>query len=570
MSDSQSKSFAELFEESLDKTKIRAGSIIQGTVETIDKDAGIVTVSCPFVKSDGVINIDQFRNNVGELEVTVGDTVDVALDTFEDGFGETQLSREKAKRAQSWGRLAKAYESGETITGVITGRVKGGFTVEIDKVRAFLPGSLVDVRPVRDPSYLEGKELEFKIIKVDRKRNNIVVSRRAVVEGETSAEREQLLENLQEGQEIKGVVKNLTDYGAFIDLGGIDGLLHITDMSWKRIKHPSELLTIGTEISVKVLKFDKDKNRVSLGLKQMGEDPWVSIQDRYPVGYKLHGKVTNLTDYGCFVELEEGVEGLVHVSEMDWTNKNVNPKKVVHLGQDIEVMVLEIDENKRRISLGIKQCQSNPWEAFAENHREGEKLKGVIKSITDFGVFIGLEGNIDGLVHLSDISWMTSGEQALRHYQKGQEIETIILAIDAERERISLGIKQLAADPLAGYLDEHPKNSLVTGKVKDVTNKRALIELTSSIDGVLSANEFSREKIDDLREHLNVDDEVEAMIIGIDGKNKAINLSIKAKDGAASDYHHKDSDDDKSQLKESVPGTTLGDLLKEKMEHKEK
>ncbi len=559
------KSFADLFAESLEQTKMKQGSIISGTVTNIDKNARLVIVSCPFVKSDGVIAIDQFYDENGEVEVQIGDEVDVALDEFEDGFGETILSRERAKRIVAWENLAKAHESNDTVTGIITGRVKGGFTVEINKVRAFLPGSLVDVRPVRDPSYLEGKALDFKIIKVDRKRNNIVVSRRAVVEAESSAERDALLENLMEGQEVKGIVKNLTDYGVFIDLGGIDGLLHITDMSWKRIKHPSEMLGIGDEILVKVLKFDKDKNRVSLGLKQLGDDPWRHIADRYPVGTKFTGKVTNLTDYGCFVELEEGVEGLVHVSEMDWTNKNINPKKVVHLEQEVAVMVLEIDPDKRRISLGIKQCQSNPWVSFSENHKEGEVLSGKIKSITDFGIFIGLDGDIDGLVHLSDISWTATGEQAIRDFKKGQDIEAAILGIDADRERISLGIKQLESDPFQDFLKTNPENSLIAAKVKEVSAKRAVLALTDSIDGYLPVSEFSRERVADLREMVNVDDEIEAMIMGVDSKGRGIALSIKAKDAPLGKQDGAESSSAGSAPEPISATTTLGDLLKEQM-----
>ncbi|HEY9030069.1 MAG TPA: 30S ribosomal protein S1, partial [Kangiella sp.] len=469
-----SENFAQLFEESLANVEMRPGAIITGVVVDIDNEVVVVNAG---LKSEGVIPRNQFLSDSGELEVSVGDEVQVALDAVEDGFGETRLSRERAKRFAAWGVLEAAHEANETVKGVITGKVKGGFTVDVQSIRAFLPGSLVDVRPVRDTTHLESIELEFKVIKLDQKRNNVVVSRRAVIESENSAEREELLENLEEGSELKGIVKNLTDYGAFVDLGGIDGLLHITDMAWKRIKHPSEVVQVGDEIDVKVLKFDRERNRVSLGIKQLGSDPWVDINDRYPEGARLQGRVTNLTDYGCFVEIEDGVEGLVHVSEMDWTNKNIHPSKVVNLGDEVEVMVLDIDEERRRISLGVKQCVPNPWNEFAATHNKGDKVKGSIKSITDFGIFIGLDGGIDGLVHLSDISWTVPGEEAVRDFKKGDEVEAVVLAVDAERERISLGIKQVDSDPLAEYLSEHPKGTVVKGKVKEVDAKGALIEL---------------------------------------------------------------------------------------------
>ena len=516
------ESFAELFEQSQAAiAKLKPGAIVSGTVVEVRADVVVINAG---LKSEGIVPIEQFRNEQGELEVAVGDTVKVALDSLENGFGETVLSREKAKRAMVWDELESSMEAGEIVTGRISGKVKGGFTVDIRDVRAFLPGSLVDVRPVRDPGYLEGKELEFKIIKLDRKRNNVVVSRRAVVESENSAEREQLLEKLQEGAIVTGVVKNLTDYGAFIDLGGVDGLLHITDMAWKRVRHPSEAVEIGQELQVKVLKYDQEKNRVSLGLKQLGEDPWANIARRYPTGTRLFGKVSNLTDYGCFVELEEGVEGLVHVSEMDWTNKNINPSKLVQLGDEVEVMVLDIDEERRRISLGMKQCRANPWDEFAATHNKGDKISGTIKSITDFGVFIGLDGNIDGLVHLSDISWNAPGEEAIRNYKKGDEIDTVILAIDPERERISLGIKQLEQDPFQNYLATHEKGDLVKGVVKEVDAKGAVITLADSVEGYLRASEISRDRIEDARTQLNVGDKIEAKFLGVDKKNMAITL----------------------------------------------
>ncbi|HXH04056.1 MAG TPA: 30S ribosomal protein S1 [Candidatus Competibacteraceae bacterium] len=551
------ESFAELFEQSLANKQMQPGAIVIGKVVEIRPDAVVVNAG---LKSEGLIPLDQFKNEDGVLEVKVGDEVEVALDALEDGFGETRLSREKAKRARVWTKLEQAFEGDEVVTGMISGKVKGGFTVDIGEIRAFLPGSLVDVRPVRDASYLEGKELEFKVIKLDRRRNNVVVSRRAVVEKEYSAEREQLLENLQEGQVVKGVVKNLTDYGAFLDLGGIDGLLHITDMAWKRVKHPSEVVNVGDEIEVKVLKFDRDRNRVSLGLKQLGDDPWVDLARRYPVGTRLFGKVTNIADYGCFVEIEDGVEGLVHVSEMDWTNKNVNPNKVVALGDEVEVMVLDIDEERRRISLGMKQCQPNPWEDFAASHQKGDRVSGKIKSITDFGIFIGLEGGIDGLVHLSDISWNIPGEEAVREYRKGQEVEAVVLAVDPERERISLGIKQLDKDPFSNFVADNPKGSIVKGKVISVDAKGAVVDLGHGVEGTLRASELSRERVEDARSVLKEGDEIEAKFINVDKKNRTIVLSIKAKDLAEeeavlADYTRKGS-----------TGATLGDLLKEQMQ----
>ncbi len=523
------ESFAQLFEESLKEIETRPGSIVRGVVVAIDKDVVLVDAG---LKSESAIPAEQFKNAQGELEIQVGDEVDVALDAVEDGFGETLLSREKAKRHEAWLMLEKAYEEAATVTGVINGKVKGGFTVELNGIRAFLPGSLVDVRPVRDTLHLEGKELEFKVIKLDQKRNNVVVSRRAVIESENSAERDQLLENLQEGMEVKGIVKNLTDYGAFVDLGGVDGLLHITDMAWKRVKHPSEIVNVGDEITVKVLKFDRERTRVSLGLKQLGEDPWVAIAKRYPEGTRLTGRVTNLTDYGCFVEIEEGVEGLVHVSEMDWTNKNIHPSKVVNVGDVVEVMVLDIDEERRRISLGLKQCKSNPWQLFAETHNKGDRVEGKIKSITDFGIFIGLDGGIDGLVHLSDISWNVAGEEAVREYKKGDEIAAVVLQVDAERERISLGVKQLAEDPFNNYVALNKKGTIVTGKVTAVDAKGATVELADGVEGYLRASEASRDRVEDATLVLSVGDDVEAKFTGVDRKNRVVSLSVRAKDEA--------------------------------------
>ncbi|HXC08821.1 MAG: 30S ribosomal protein S1 [Steroidobacteraceae bacterium] len=550
------ESFAELFEQSIASQRIRPGTILNGLIVEVGQDYVIVNVG---LKSEAVIPSDQFKNEKGEIEVAVGETVEVALDSVEDGSGETRLSREKAKRARTWTRLETAFEKQEVVIGIITGRVKGGFTVEIDNVRAFLPGSLVDVRPVRDPSYLENKPLEFKVIKLDQKRNNVVVSRRAVVEQEYSAERSALLDNLQEGAAVKGVVKNLTDYGAFVDLGGIDGLLHITDMAWKRVKHPSEVVKVGEEIDVRILKFDRERQRVSLGLKQLGADPWQNIARRYPANTRLFGKVTNIADYGCFVEIEEGVEGLVHVSEMDWTNKNVNPAKVVHVGQEVEVMVLDIDEERRRISLGVKQCKTNPWKEFAENYNRGDKVSGQIKSITDFGIFIGLAGGIDGLVHLSDISWDMPGEEAVRSYQKGQQVDAMVLSIDPERERISLGVKQLAKDPFSAYIAEHPKGSIVTGVVREVDAKGAIIDLGNGVDGQLRASDLSRDRVEDARLLLKVGQEVEAKFTGVDRKGRSISLSIKAKD------IHEEQEAMQNYRTDSPTGTSLGDLLKEQI-----
>lgn len=551
------ESFAEMFEQSLANQELRRGAVVIGTVVDIQPDMVVINAG---LKSEGVIPIEQFKNAQGELEVALGDEVEVALEAMEDGFGETRLSREKAKRDQVWRRLEKAFENADIVKGIISGKVKGGFTVDIEDIRAFLPGSLVDVRPVRDPVYLEGKELEFKVIKLDKRRNNVVVSRRAVVETEFSAEREALLENLQEGQVVKGIVKNLTDYGVFVDLGGIDGLLHITDMAWKRVKHPSEVVNVGDEIDVKVLKFDRERNRVSLGIKQLGQDPWADLARRYPSGTRLFGKITNIADYGCFVEIEEGVEGLVHVSEMDWTNKNVNPSKVVHVGQEVEVMVLDIDEERRRISLGIKQCFPNPWDEFAATHNKGDHVTGSIKSITDFGIFIGLDGGIDGLIHLSDISWNEPGEEAVRKYQKGDEIEAVVLSVDPERERISLGVKQLEKDPYSNFVAEHSKGSIVKGVVKEVDAKAAVIDLGDGVEGTLRASELSRDRIEDARTILSVGDEVEAKFMGVDRKNRTISLSVKSKD----------SDDEAAMLQDygadSAEATTnLGDVLKRQL-----
>ncbi|HEX5207684.1 MAG TPA: 30S ribosomal protein S1 [Steroidobacteraceae bacterium] len=554
--ESMTESFAQLFEQSLANQRIRPGMILTGLVVDVTPDVVVVNVG---LKSEAVIPIEQFKNERGEVEVKSGDEVEVALDSVEDGTGETRLSREKAKRARTWTRLEEAFNKSEIVTGIITGRVKGGFTVELDNVRAFLPGSLVDVRPVRDTSYLEGKPLEFKVIKLDQKRNNVVVSRRAVVEQEFSAERSALLENLQEGSVVHGTVKNLTDYGAFVDLGGIDGLLHITDMAWKRVKHPSEVVKVGDEIDVRILKFDRERSRVSLGLKQLGADPWENIARRYPPHTRVFGKVTNIADYGAFVEIEDGVEGLVHVSEMDWTNKNVNPAKVVHTGQEVEVMVLDVDEDRRRISLGLKQCKANPWKEFAENYNRGDKVSGQIKSITDFGIFIGLSGNIDGLVHLSDISWDVPGEEAVRNYQKGQQLEAMVLTIDPERERISLGVKQLAKDPFSSYIAENPKGTIIKGVVKEVDARGAVIDLGNGVEGQLRASELGRDRIEDARTVLKVGDEVEAKFTGVDRKSRTISLSIKAKEA------HEEAEAVQSyRSSEAAPtGTSLGDLLKE-------
>ncbi|MCK8045427.1 MULTISPECIES: 30S ribosomal protein S1 [Shewanella] len=523
------ESFADLFEQSLNELEFRPGSIVRGVVVAIEN--GMVLVDAG-LKSESPIPAEQFKNAQGALEIAVGDEVDVALDSVEDGFGETQLSREKAKRHEAWIVLEKAYEDAETVIGIINGKVKGGFTVELNGIRAFLPGSLVDVRPVRDTAHLENKELEFKVIKLDQKRNNVVVSRRAVIESESSAERDALLENLQEGQSVKGIVKNLTDYGAFVDLGGVDGLLHITDMAWKRVKHPSEIVNVGDEINVKVLKYDRERTRVSLGLKQLGEDPWLEISKRYPENTRLTGRVTNLTDYGCFVEIEEGVEGLVHVSEMDWTNKNIHPSKVVNLGDEVEVLVLDIDEERRRISLGLKQCKTNPWDDFAERFNKGDKVSGKIKSITDFGIFIGLDGGIDGLVHLSDISWNGTGEDAVAEYKKGDEIHAVVLSVDPERERISLGVKQTEDDPFNAYLADKKKGVVVNGVVTAVDAKGVTIELAETVEGYLRVSDISRERIEDASTVYSVGDKVESKFMGVDRKNRTISLSIRAKDEA--------------------------------------
>ena len=553
------ESFAELFEQSLAAQNLRPGAIITGTVMEIRNDTVVVHAG---LKSEGIVPISQFRNLQGELEVEVGDEVQVALDTVEDGFGETRLSRDKAKRALVWDKLEGAFEGEETIEGKISGKVKGGFTVDIEDIRAFLPGSLVDVRPVRDPAYLEGKDLEFKIIKLDRKRNNIVVSRRAVVESEFSAEREALLERLEEGVIVKGVVKNLTDYGAFIDLGGIDGLLHITDMAWKRVRHPSEVVNVADELDMRVLRFDRERSRVSLGLKQLGDDPWSDLSRRYPIGTRLFGTVSNITDYGCFVEIEDGVEGLVHVSEMDWTNRNVNPAKVVHTGDECEVMVLDIDEERRRISLGMKQCKSNPWETFAATHNKGDKVTGAIKSITDFGIFIGLDGGIDGLVHLSDISWHDTGEDAVRNFRKSEDIEAVVLAVDPERERISLGIKQMDQDPFATFMAGHPRGSLVKGTVKEVDVSGAVIELAEGVEGYLRASDIKEERVEDATRVLSVGDEIEAKFVSLDRKNRTLSLSVRAKDDAEIAEALKEY----KQSNASSGTTSLGDLLKEQLD----
>jgi len=551
------ESFAELFEQSQQHlAKLKPGAIVVGTVVEVRNDVVVINAG---LKSEGIVPIEQFRNDAGEIDVGVGDQVKVALDSLENGFGETVLSREKAKRAMVWDELEEALEKNETITGRISGKVKGGFTVDIKDVRAFLPGSLVDVRPVRDPGYLEGKELEFKLIKLDRKRNNVVVSRRAVVESEHSEEREALMDKLQEGVVLKGVVKNLTDYGAFVDLGGIDGLLHITDMAWKRVRHPSEVVEVGQELEVRVLKYDRERNRVSLGLKQLGDDPWVAIARRYPVGSRLFGKVSNVTDYGCFVEIEPGVEGLVHVSEMDWTNKNVNPAKVVQVGDETEVMVLDVDEERRRISLGIKQTRSNPWEAFAAMHKKGDKVSGQIKSITDFGIFIGLDGGIDGLVHLSDISWQASGEDLVRNFKKGDEVEAVVLAVDPERERISLGIKQMEQDPFGQFMATNPRGTILTGTVREVDAKGAIIDLGEGVEGYLRANDIAKERVEDATTYLKVGDAVEAKFTGMDRKGRQLQLSIRAKD-------EEDLADTMADYQSAAGGTTkLGALLKEQM-----
>jgi small subunit ribosomal protein S1 len=549
------ENFAQLFEESLKELETRPGSIVKGTIVSIDKDIVLVDAG---LKSESAIPVEQFRNADGSLDIAVGDKIDVALDAIEDGFGETILSREKAKRHEAWVELEEAYTEKKTIIGIINGKVKGGFTVEVNTVRAFLPGSLVDVRPVRDTAHLEGKELEFKVIKLDAKRNNVVVSRRAVIEAESSAERDSLLANLEEGHEVKGIVKNLTDYGAFVDLGGVDGLLHITDMAWKRVKHPSEVVNVGDEINVKVLKFDKDKSRVSLGMKQMGNDPWQEIAHRYPEGAKLSGAVTNLTDYGCFVEIEDGVEGLVHVSEMDWTNKNIHPSKVVNLGDVVEVMVLEIDEERRRISLGLKQCIPNPWEEFAKAQSKGDKVSGKIKSITDFGIFIGLDGGIDGLVHLSDISWNKTGEEAVRDYKKGDEISAVVLQVDPERERISLGVKQIEEDPFNQYLNDTKKGTIVTGTVTAVDAKGVSVKLADEVEGYIRAADLARDRVEDASEVVSVGAEIEAKFMGVDRKNRIVNLSVKAKDQA----DEKDAIDKVNQQEEVTFTNAFADAFK--------
>ena len=555
-----SESFAELFEESLNTIEMSPGSIVMGTVIDIEEDWIIVHAG---LKSEGVIPKSQFLNEEGNCDLNIGDQVKVAMEIVDDGFGETRLSREKAKRAESWSALEDANETGEIITGVINGKVKGGFTVEVADIRAFLPGSLIDLRPLRDTAHLEGKPLEFKVIKLDQKRNNVVVSRRAVLEQENSHERDALLESIEEGQNVKGIVKNLTDYGAFVDLGGVDGLLHITDMAWKRIRHPSEMVNVGDEVDVRVLKFDKEKNRVSLGMKQLGDDPWSDIISRYPEGARVQATITNLTEYGCFAEIESGVEGLVHVSEMDWTNKNVHPSKVVSVGDETEVMILEIDQDRRRISLGIKQCRPNPWEAFGAVHERTERIKGSIKSITDFGIFIGLDGGIDGLVHLSDISWNEPGEEAVRRFSKGDEIETVILAVDAERERISLGIKQLERDPFSEFLETNDRGSIVKGRVLEVSAAEAVVELAEEVLGSLRASEIDSNRIDDATKVLEVEQEVEAKIIGVDRKSRTISLSIKAKD--EQEEREAVKDHQRHESERSGPAT-LGDLIKAQMD----
>ena len=554
--------FAALFEESLTRQEMRIGEVI--TAEVVRVDMNFVVVNAG-LKSESFIPVEEFRNDAGEVEVKVGDFVSVAIEALEDGFGETRLSRDKAKRLSAWMDLEKALETGELVSGVISGKVKGGLTVMANGIRAFLPGSLVDIRPVKDTTPFEGKTMEFKVIKLDRKRNNVVVSRRAVLEASQGEERQKLLQTLSEGSVVKGIVKNITDYGAFVDLGGIDGLLHITDLAWRRVKHPSEVLNVGDEVTAKILKFDQEKNRVSLGMKQLGEDPWVGLSRRYPTGTRLFGKVTNLTDYGAFVEVEQGIEGLVHVSEMDWTNKNVHPSKVVQLGDEVEVMILEIDEERRRISLGMKQCMPNPWGEFAINFKKGDRVKGQIKSITDFGVFIGLPGGIDGLVHLSDLSWSAAGEEAVRNYKKGDEVEAVVLAIDTERERISLGIKQMDGDPFTNYIATHEKNSVVQGRVKSVDAKGAVIALEGDVEGYLRVSEVSRERIEDLQHHLKQGDAVTAMIINIDRKNRSINLSIKAKDMAEEQGAIQKL---QSESAASSGSTSLGALLKAKLENK--
>ena len=554
-----SESFADLFEESLNTVEMVPGSIVIGTVVDIDSEWVVVHAG---LKSEGVIPRNQFVSESGEFNVEIGDQVKVAMEVVDDGFGETRLSREKARRAESWDMLEEAFTSSEPVIGVMNGKVKGGFTVDINDIRAFLPGSLVDIRPLRETIHLEGKPLEFKVIKLDQKRNNVVVSRRAVLEQENSEERDALLGSLEEGQEVNGVVKNLTDYGAFVDLGGIDGLLHITDMAWRRIRHPSEMVNVGDELPVKILKFDREKNRVSLGMKQLGDDPWVEIKGRYPENTRVQAVVTNLTDYGCFAEIEEGVEGLVHVSEMDWTNKNIHPSKVVAVGDEVEVMVLDIDEERRRISLGIKQCRENPWGEFGSKHAQGDHLSGKIKSITDFGIFIGLEGGIDGLVHLSDISWDEDGETAVRRYSKGEELETVILAIDSERERISLGVKQLEKDPFSDFVSEHDRGSIVQATVSEVEERHAVLTLAEGVEGVLKASEISIESVDDARQSLSIGDELEVKILGLDRKNRAITLSAKSREIDDEQEAHREY---QVQDDARAGATTLGDLIKAQM-----
>src|SRR4051812_11327824 len=555
-------SFAALFEESLARKEMRIGEVI--TAEVIRVDDNFVVVNAG-LKSESYIQLDEFRNDRGEVEVQPGDFISVAIESLEDGHGETRLSRDKAKRLAAWHELEEALEKGNVVQGTINGKVKGGLTVMVNGIRAFLPGSLVDIRPVKDTTPYENRQMDFKVIKLDRKRNNVVVSRRAVLEANQGEERQKLLETLQEGAVVKGIVKNITDYGAFVDLGGIDGLLHITDLAWRRVKHPSEILNVGDEVQAKVLKFDQEKNRVSLGMKQLGEDPWVGLSRRYPPGTRLFGKVSNLTDYGAFVEIESGIEGLVHVSEMDWTNKNVHPSKVVQLGDEVEVMVLEIDEDRRRISLGMKQCMPNPWEEFAMNHKKGDKVRGQIKSITDFGIFIGLPGGIDGLVHLSDLSWSQPGEEAVRKYKKGDEVEASILSIDVERERISLGIRQLDGDPFSNYVATHDKGAVIKGTVKTIDGKGAVIGLDTDVEGYLRASEVSRDRVEDIRTKLNEGDEIEAVIINVDRKNRSINLSIKARDAADEAAVMQ-----KMQAENTgTAGTTnLGALLKAKLDNK--
>ncbi|KPK09278.1 MAG: 30S ribosomal protein S1 [Betaproteobacteria bacterium SG8_39] len=560
---SENESFAALFEESIHRKEMRVGEVITAEVVSVDPNVVIVNAG---LKSESVIAIEEFRNDAGEVDVKPGDFVSVSIEALEDGFGATRLSREKAKRLAAWMDLEKALENGDKVEGVISGKVKGGLTVMIAGIRAFLPGSLVDLRPVKDTTPFEGKQMEFKVIKLDRRRNNVVVSRRAVLEETAGAEREALLSTLSEGAIVKGIVKNITDYGAFVDLGGIDGLLHITDLAWRRVKHPSEVLNVGDEVTAKVLKFDAEKNRVSLGLKQLGEDPWVGIGRRYPQGTRLFGKVTNLTDYGAFVEVEEGIEGLVHVSEMDWTNKNVHPSKVTQVGDEVEVMILEIDEDRRRISLGMKQCLPNPWDDFAREFKKGDRVSGQIKSITDFGVFVGLVGGIDGLVHLSDLSWSDVGEEAVKRFKKGDELEAVVLAIDVERERISLGIKQLEGDPFTNFIASNEKNSVIEGVVKSVDAKGAVIGLTSEVDGYLRASEFSRDRVEDLRTHLKEGDTVQAMITNVDRKNRSINLSVKAKDISEETDAMKQL---RSEQAASAAGSTnLGALLRAKLDNR--